>query len=66
MKQLHLGTPFARTADLLFLLFLILLPLGLCITSAQDKPSAKNSQSRALRQVVGREREVVDERHGNS
>jgi imidazolonepropionase-like amidohydrolase len=41
MKRLHLGTPFARTADLFLLLFLILLALGLSVTSAQEKPNAK-------------------------
>jgi imidazolonepropionase-like amidohydrolase len=41
MKRLHLGTPFTRTADLFLLLFLILLALGLSVTSAQEKPNAK-------------------------
>ena len=41
MKRLHLGTPFARTADLFLLVFLILLALGLSLTSAQEKPNAK-------------------------
>ncbi len=45
MKRIHLGTPFARTADLFLSLSLVLLALGLSVASAQEKPGAKASKA---------------------
>src|SRR5690348_9305056 len=41
MKRLLLGTPFARTAGLFFLLSFLLLALRLSLASGQEKPIAK-------------------------
>src|SRR5690242_2867737 len=41
MKRLRLGTPFARTAGLFFILSLALFALRLSLASAQEKPIAK-------------------------